>query len=561
MKKILSVLLAVAMVFSMSATAFAADFKDTVGIPQSGAIDVIETLGIVNGYGDGTYGPDNTITRAHLCTMLTRALYGDPIYVSTNQFKDVPATHWANAYINTAYAYGLMAGYGGGYFGPEDEITYTQMAAVIMKALGYDCSKISWPAGINSMGHTLGLFDNVKIVDYSIGCTRAHAAQMLYNAFDLSYVNHKADYPVSLKGTSFLKDGLGFEETVKIVDGHKYIAYIDLDDGEVYETDNCLTYEKVIYHTMGVNELCTYHNTNMKDHTATSSCTYTNKVDGYGYHFKNTNKSHNIDWYWMDGDLKNGVVLYVNGTLITSGSETLFADCDEAIGVFDEDDTLIAIYIESEGSDYVYSISSDAAIITSIVKSKDMPKNTEDMTVTYFIETGSYIISTKIDYGWVTGAYKSAIHIDGHKYMRDDFKGDAAKGDFVKMYYNYRNELVAIESYGSEPFWYDVTDKTYHTVECDHVIENISDCNIVTYDNLEPGSYTFKECNKCHANDGTIKITIKAPVTPVTYVTGDGWTFYHVDGCSKVTTATVPYDKNIHTTQIPCPDCITTNGN
>ena len=69
MKKILSMLLAVTMVFSMSATAFAADFKDTINVPQSEAIDVIETLGIVNGYDNDIFGPNDVLTRSQLCTM------------------------------------------------------------------------------------------------------------------------------------------------------------------------------------------------------------------------------------------------------------------------------------------------------------------------------------------------------------------------------------------------------------------------------------------------------------------------------------------------------------
>lgn len=484
MKKIFSVLLAAMMVFSMSVTAFAADFKDTVDVPQSEAIDVIETLGIVDGYGNGVFGPHDTLTRAQLCTMLTRALYGDPIYTSTNQFKDVAPTHWANAYINTAYAYGLMAGYGGGYFGPEDEITYTQMAAVIMKALGYDCGKMSWPTGVNSMGHTLGLFDNVKFADYSNGCTRAHAAQMIYNAFDLNYVNHKADYPVSIKHKTFLEDGLGFEKTIETVNGHQFDAYIDLDDGEIYVTENCLTYEQIIY-----------------------------PVDGYNYHFKNSSKSHAIDWYWFDNEVKHDVVLYVNGTEITSGSETKFAACDKAIGVFDDDDNLMAIYIESAGIDYIYGIAPDAVadrnMIYEIVKN-DKNYDQDNSTVTYFAESEDYIISNKVDYGWVTGAYKSAIYVDGVKIAWDNNPVVFTKGEFVKMFYNYRNELVAIQSFGTDPYVYDVTDKIYHTFECDHVSDNV-DCSIVHYSDLAVGTHTFKECSKCHANEGTLKITIKAP--------------------------------------------------
>lgn len=507
MKKIFSMLLTAVMVFSMSATAFAADFKDTVNIPQSEAIDVIETLGIVNGYGNDVFGPNDTLTRAQLCTMLTRALYGDPIYTSTNQFKDVAPTHWANAYINTAYAYGLMAGYGGGYFGPEDEITYTQMAAVIMKALGYDCGKMSWPTGVNSMGHTLGLFDNVKLADYATGCTRAHAAQMIYNAFDLNYVNHKADYPVSIKNKTFLKDGLGFEETVDVIDGHQFVAYIDLDDGEVYTTDNCLTYEATIYPTIGLNEYCSTHAKDMRDHTATENCKYESYADGYGYHFKNSNKSYNIDWYWMDGDNTDGIVLYVNGSEISQNSEIIFDNCKSATGVFDEDDKLLAIYIDSVGKDYVYSVSADTAYIDTIVKDNDMPKNTEDMTVTYFEETGKYVISTKVDYGWVTGAYKSAIYIDGVKFEYDNNPAVFEKDDFVKIYYNYRGEVSAIIEV-SNPYVYDMTDGVYHTSECevwneytDHDYHISIDLIKACQDDCckDKDEFDFEACTHCHA--------------------------------------------------------------
>lgn len=464
MKKIISFMLALVMIFST--TAFAADFKDTTNVPQSDAIDIVETLGIVNGYGNDAYGPNDTLTRAQLCTMLTRALYGNPIYVSTVQFTDVPAGYWASAYINTAYAYGLMEGYGAGKFGPEDEITYTQMAAVIMKALGYDCGKLAWPAGVNAMAHTLNLFDNIEFKNYNDGCTRAHAAQIIYNAFDLNYVNHKADYPVTLKNKTFLVDGLGFNAITCVVDGHRYQAYMDIETGKTFVTNNCLSYEVDIY-----------------------------VVNGNTYRFKNSSKNYDINW--------SKVSLFINGVEITKTPAAYLGAYTRVVGVFDEADNLIAIQAESLGKDYVYAIASDAVIIESIVNLKHLPTNLEDVVLTHFAETGEYIISTDVFYGWVSEAYKSVIYVDG---VAVSWKNTSfAKNDFVKVYYNYRDEVVYIEKI-ADPYRYDVTDGFYHTAECKHVKDNV-DCVIKTYAELENGTYTFKECPHCHANEGTVKIT------------------------------------------------------
>lgn len=474
MKKFLSVILALAMAMSLSVSAFAADFKDTVDIPQSEAIDVIETLGIVNGYDNDVFGPNDILTRAQLCTILTRALYGDPIYTSTNQFKDVAPTHWANAYINTAYAYGLMTGYGNGYFGPEDKITYTQMAAVIMKALGYDCGKINWPIGINSMGHTLGLFDNVKFANYTDGCTRAHAAQMIYNAFELPFVNHKADYPVNIKGTSFLEDGLGFKEIApKYVNGHLYTTYQSLTEKDkhgdyvIYITENASTYEKTIY-----------------------------PISATEYRLIDSKRAeiYSIDWAKVD--------LFVNGKDVNSNK--WFGEAETAIGVFDDNDKLLAIYVETTGKDYVYQIMPDTTIYEAVKNDKNW--NPDTSTVTYFDEAGDYVISNKVEFGWITKANQSYIYVDGVKIMLEGVAvrgSELNKGDYVKMFYNYRNEIVAIDII-ADPYRYDITDKVYHTYECEHVVENV-DCEIVTRDQVVSGT-TFKPCSDCNANEGTVII-------------------------------------------------------
>lgn len=482
MRKTISILLALLMTLTMSISAFAADFSDTKGVPQADAIDVIETLDIVEGFEDGTFGPNKTLTRAQLCTMLTRALYGDPIYTSSNRYKDVSPNHWANAYINTALAYGMMEGYGNGYFGPEKEITYTQMAAVLMKALGYDCGKMDWPEDVNAYAHTLGLFEDVNFDFYSDGCTRGNAAQMIYNAFELNYVDHMSTYPVVIKNKTFLKDGLGFKETIEVVDGHQYEAYIDLNDKDrdTLVTNNCLTYEAKIY-PVGEN--------------------------GYKTSNKYNAEIHTFDWTKIE--------MYVNDELNTEYSKW-FNDNYDMIGVFTEDDELITIFVTNEGGTWVANSGKGLAempnaIYNKVIKDEDFSPRTS--TVTYFAENEDYKISNKIVCGFVTDVTVNSIWVDDKEYSFKHNYNNSIMNEYIVIYYDYANDIadsVIIE----DAYRFNIETEKYHTWECYHYNDRANANNwryneeqvknYLTENNLD--SMLFEPCDHCHT-DGKLIIS------------------------------------------------------
>ena len=488
MKKILSMMLTATMAMSMPVGAFAADFNDIANVPQAEAIDVVETLNIVSGYPDGSFLPDNILTRAELCTIMTKALYGNPIYASTNHFKDVPTTHWANAYINTAYAYDLMAGYPDNMFGPEDKITYTQLATVIMKELGYDIDKMSWPTGVNAMAHNLGLFDNVYFTSYEKGCTRANAAQMIYNAFDIPYVNHKTDYPIEIQNTSFLSTGLGFEkvEGGEYVDGHIYVAYKDLndEDADYLITDIRSTVEKVIY-----------------------------PASANSYVFETMKKPVSIDWMKVD--------LYVNGESVDiENVSTWFVADYDMIGTFNDKNELIAIYVKNPGKTFIPYID-ETGMPEEIKNDEDYDERTS--TVTYFIEDDTYIISNKIVSGFITNLSSKSIWIDDVKYPVKNIENyktnDYNENDFVVLYFNYRDEIVGIKKI-EDPYYFNTKTMKYHTWECFHYNDRANETNWshgidnvkinLSVTNKAGTTVRFDACKDCHG-DG--KRMIKIPIT------------------------------------------------
>ncbi|MDD2554461.1 MAG: S-layer homology domain-containing protein [Desulfotomaculaceae bacterium] len=98
------------------------------------AYDCIMSLleqGIIAGYPDGSFKPDNTITRAEFATVLVKAFKLETH--SGISFTDTIG-HWAQSSISTAACHGIVKGYDTDTFGPDDFITREQMAVMIVKA-------------------------------------------------------------------------------------------------------------------------------------------------------------------------------------------------------------------------------------------------------------------------------------------------------------------------------------------------------------------------------------------------------------------------------------------
>jgi len=120
-------------------TAFA-NFSD-IKLGDNGytEISVLSAIGIMNGDSDGSFKPDNTMTRAEFCAVIVRFLGVPDSGVGNAQtiFTDVPQLHWASGYIMMAYSAGLINGVGDDKFDPESDITYEQAIKIIVSSLGY----------------------------------------------------------------------------------------------------------------------------------------------------------------------------------------------------------------------------------------------------------------------------------------------------------------------------------------------------------------------------------------------------------------------------------------
>lgn len=167
MKKICSVALAAAILAGSLVMPASATFSDVTDADMALDIAALQSMGVVNGYTDGSFRASNTITRAEFSSMIVKATDNESLISSasgTSPFTDVPTTHWAHDVVNVAYSLGYLNGNGDGTFSPDRTITVGEAVTVVLRILGYTTADIgyNWPTDHVAMAQSLGLLDDIN---------------------------------------------------------------------------------------------------------------------------------------------------------------------------------------------------------------------------------------------------------------------------------------------------------------------------------------------------------------------------------------------------------------
>ena len=105
-------------------------------------VNLVAQHKIMNGLGDGRFAPNATITRAQMAQILYNAgFYSQSINNQMNSFTDVDHNHWAYVAIETMKQEGILNGYADGRFGPNDSVSRAQIAAIIYRLYEKGLSK------------------------------------------------------------------------------------------------------------------------------------------------------------------------------------------------------------------------------------------------------------------------------------------------------------------------------------------------------------------------------------------------------------------------------------
>ncbi len=182
MKKTLSVFLCFLLLFSFSLnTAYGLSVVESAG-------EYLKDIGLYTGYEDGSLGLDRNITRAEFATLAVR-IEGLEDLQEDNKgntaFKDVSSEHWASGFINIATGQDLIVGFEDNTYRPEENVTYVQTLAVIIRILGYDNNlEGEWPNNYINKAKELGLSKNINL-DPDDVINRGEIAVIVKNALSV----------------------------------------------------------------------------------------------------------------------------------------------------------------------------------------------------------------------------------------------------------------------------------------------------------------------------------------------------------------------------------------
>ena len=226
MKKLLPMVLALVMTLSLAVSANALKADEKINEDYAEAVAVLNGMGVFKGYEDGSFKPENNITRAEVATIIYRIYTGDVakndksgLYATYNKFSDMAGAGWAAGYIGYCSNAELVKGYPNGTFQPSGNITGYEVLAMILRAVGYDkngeFTGADWALNVAKYAEQLDILKNVaKTTNLGAPATRELVAEILFRAINVPMVTYTAAFGYQNVGLNGDKDGKLFQNNV-----------------------------------------------------------------------------------------------------------------------------------------------------------------------------------------------------------------------------------------------------------------------------------------------------------------------------------------------------------
>ena len=202
MKKFLSLVLALIMTMSLVTIGAGAteyrDLTDKDEIQYEEAVAVLNRIGVITGYDDGSFQPTRELTRGAAAKIIVSLLIGPEaasnLPNATAPYPDVPASHTFAGVISYCKTAGIISGYGDGTFKPSNSLTGFAFAKMLLGALGYKSEiegfvDTGWTMNVAKVANVTGLLDRLEF-DGSAAVNREEACQLALNTLKATMVTY-----------------------------------------------------------------------------------------------------------------------------------------------------------------------------------------------------------------------------------------------------------------------------------------------------------------------------------------------------------------------------------
>lgn len=195
-KRVLSFILCLIIAMSLlSMMAFAEGFTDADGIAPAyqEAVEAMVERGVLEGYPDGSFRPEATLTREQGAKIITYLCIGkaaaEALRCDKAPFDDVAADRWSAPYIAWCVEHDILHGYGNGKYGPADDLTGDQYAKMLLCALGLARERSAytgtgWYKAVREDARAAGLYDGDPAMETNQPITRGQTALLSWNTVE-----------------------------------------------------------------------------------------------------------------------------------------------------------------------------------------------------------------------------------------------------------------------------------------------------------------------------------------------------------------------------------------
>ncbi len=404
MKKFLSLVLALVMTMSLvTISAGATEYKDLTDkdeIQYEEAVAVLNRIGIITGYEDGSFRPETELTRGAAAKIIVSLMIGpeaaSALPNNESPYPDVPAGHTFAGVIGYCKTAGYISGYGDGTFKPANSLTGYAFAKMLLGALGYKSdlegfTGTGWTMNVARLGNIAGLFNRLSfqgadavnreeacqlalntlkatMVEYTGGFTITTGDAAIVGDKTRTYVTSNQQYAANISNRKLDTTGnadVANHYTVEF--GEEHFKDLRLDDDHKDAKDdfgrpsNVWSYKKVTIGTFPI----------APDFTFDKQMAYSDKSDAV------KNRATGLGSYTLESDASNVYTkFWVNGTeynLTKSGNDVVWgASCPETnneetirsgkdakisnISDLTDNGTVVEVYVSEDEADFITDV-------------------------------------------------------------------------------------------------------------------------------------------------------------------------------------------------------------